>query len=198
MMAKHVGVWPLISYTMISWSLMTARYTLQVLGITRVAELLRFPSLAQNSVTVLVWWLILVPIMHLNTSGKARADFWKWNLSPFLLNVHGALKYMLYDYNSKLHNYVILFVGANLPLAVVDHLISPRQLTHHDLWTGLAIGTAYLTFYLNVLDSNGLHLYIILSPRTVAAALVYAASLASYGGLWKFWSAAAQRVMKKM
>ena len=89
-MAKNVGLWPLISYTMMSWCLMTARYTLEVFGETRIAEALRFPSLAQNSITVIVWWLALVPILLMSMSQKARRAFWKWNLSPFLLNVHGT------------------------------------------------------------------------------------------------------------
>jgi hypothetical protein len=50
-------------------------------------------------------------------------------------------------------------------MVMLDHLLSPRRLTHNDLWKALVIAVTYMTFYLSVLDKNGFHLYIILSPR---------------------------------
>ena len=179
MMWRETGPWPLVSYTMQSWSLMTLRNLLGALGNSRaaagtswqqpvlqLAEALRFPMLVQNSVTVLVWWAVLVPILYIRLDDpKRRAAFMAWNSSFFLLNVHLL----------------------NLPLAAASHLLQPRPLTAADLWMGVAAALSYLTLYLGVLDPNGLHFYIILSPRKRYSALVYGAILASYFGLWRGW-----------
>jgi len=169
-MKRTIGLYPLVSYTMQSWTLCTLRYTFGSLAAQKetslqelfhhIEEFLRFPSLAQNATTFVVWWLLLTPILTivLSGNGKRLKDFWSWNTSPFLLTVHGI----------------------NLPFAIVDHLLNPRQLVLHDLWNASALGVTYLWFYLSVLDRNKLPLYIILSPRSRAATLVYLGILGKY------------------
>ena len=44
-MLKSVGPWPLVSYTMISWSMITISNLAVIFGFYNVATILRFPSL---------------------------------------------------------------------------------------------------------------------------------------------------------
>jgi len=81
------GVWVLASYTLTSWNLLTARFlltyiandastfppsffSLELVSSVRdfarhAALVLRFPVLVMNSITVVVWWSLLVPVIHL-------------------------------------------------------------------------------------------------------------------------------------
>jgi len=177
-MCKTAGPWPFLSFTMQSWTLMTARYVLDFLGganlgsfsefSTQISETIRFPALMQNSLTVTVWWLILVPAFMFFTRNdvKKRKAFMTWNFSPFLINVHLL----------------------NLPLAAIAHLLKPRILTLHDMWIALVIGLSYLLFYLFILDPLGLHFYIVLSPRTKWSTLVYTIILGSIYGFYRAWN----------
>mmetsp|Transcript_99205 Transcript_99205/g.309203 ORF Transcript_99205/g.309203 Transcript_99205/m.309203 type:complete len:304 (+) Transcript_99205:112-1023(+) len=188
----HEGWWPMVSYTMQSWTLMTTRYVLGTLelhdagsspssgrwrqAVSRFNEALRFPSLVQNSITVVVWWTVLVPIILAlyGKDARRRAAFQKFNMSFALLNFHGM----------------------NLPLAAADHLLSPRRLLPSDLWLAIASATAYVLFYLSVLDSRGLHLYIILSPRTKFSAVSTGSILACYFALHRLWDRAARSALE--
>eukprot|EP00929_Paragymnodinium_shiwhaense_P123740 TRINITY_DN9798_c0_g1_i1.p1 TRINITY_DN9798_c0_g1~~TRINITY_DN9798_c0_g1_i1.p1 ORF type:complete len:285 (-),score=42.41 TRINITY_DN9798_c0_g1_i1:332-1186(-) len=142
---RNFGMMPMVSYTMCGYLLLTLRFQLTALGFHHAAEAVRFPSLVMAWVTTTVWWLILVPIMYVAIPGgdKARRKFIQFNFSWFLLNVH-------------------LF---NLPLAMLDHMLSWRSLCFFDLWVGMVVAFCYVWFYLLVLDANGWHFYIILSPR---------------------------------
>jgi len=141
---KAVGWWPYVSYTMCSYSLLSVRFILVALGGGAVAEFIRFPTLAMNSTTTVVWWALIAPAMMLfMPEGKARRKFIEWNLSFFLVNVHLL----------------------NFPLALIDHHLTWRPLCLWDIWAGIVTAMIYLVFYLNVLDRRGMHFYIILSPR---------------------------------
>mmetsp|Transcript_32440 Transcript_32440/g.51990 ORF Transcript_32440/g.51990 Transcript_32440/m.51990 type:complete len:276 (-) Transcript_32440:18-845(-) len=170
---KSVGMWPLYSFTMMSWTLFTLRYLFSSLhhsdfGISYfylLSEALRFPALVCNSITITVWWIVLVPAIYLfiRCKGKdktlARSNsrqFLKWNFSPMLLNIHLL----------------------NLPLSAMDHMLYPRMLTSFDLWMGLIVAISYVLFYLFYLDPLGLHFYhVILSPRPHWCFLPYALTL---------------------
>lgn len=177
MILHSVGIWPLASYTLTSWNLMSLRLITAYLagshvpGAAVVADFLRFPALAGCSITVFVWWVVLVPLIdHLLItnihSPEGRAAFWKWNLSPMLLNVHAI----------------------NLPLVGVEFLYSGIPLNFFDLWAALLIAFLYCLFYLNVLDPRGLHFYIIFTPRTAFCAISYGLVLASYYGFYNGWN----------
>ncbi|CAK0807476.1 unnamed protein product [Prorocentrum cordatum] len=141
---KAVGWWPYVSYTMCSYSLLSVRFILVALGGGAVAEFIRFPTLAMNSTTTVVWWALIAPAMMLfMPQGNARRKFLEWNFSFFLVNVHLL----------------------NLPLALIDHHLTWRPLGLWDIWAGIITAMMYLVFYLNVLDKRGMHFYIILSPR---------------------------------
>ena len=170
------GIWMLGSYTLTSWNLMSLRLFSSYLaghavpGAGLLADLLRYPSLIGCTVTVTVWWIILVPLIDfLLSQGKSREDrifFWKWNLAPVLINVHLL----------------------NLPIIAIDFLASGVALTFFDLWVALTVAFLYCMFYLNVLDPRGLHFYIIFSPRTVYCAISYALILSGYYGFYQAWN----------
>lgn len=169
------GIWMLGSYTLTSWNLMSLRLFASFLagcsvpGAALVADLVRYPALIGCSITVTVWWIILVPLIdHLLSHGKKedRAFFWKWNLTPVLLSVHLL----------------------NLPMIAIDFLVSGVSLTFFDLWVALTVALLYCLFYLNVMDPRGLHFYIILSPRTIFCSISYAVILSAYYGFYLGWN----------
>ena len=163
-MFRTVGAWPLASYTMVSWSLTTARALLLLGGCRRAAAYLRCASLTQNAITVLLWWGAIAPAIYVSLPTAAqRAAFARFNRTPFLVSVHLL----------------------NLPLAVVDHALEPRLLTVADFAASLTLGFAYLLFYLGVLDRRGVHFYIVLSPRTPLCGVVYGLILAIYYGIFR-------------
>lgn len=177
-MQRKTGCWPMVGFTVQSWTWMTMRYALGVaamLGPTttaslavRLSEGLRFVSLLQNSLTVLVWWFVLVPGIYFSTKTKAdRAHFMRSQWTPFLINVHLL----------------------NLPLAAVEHLVNPRLLVPRDIWTSIAFSMAYFVVYMCVLDANGLHFYIILSPRTPLFVLSFSALMGAHLAVYWGWNA---------
>jgi len=165
-MVVLIGVWPFASYTMISWTLLTVRNLSILFGWFNVATVLRFPSLVQNTVTVTIWWLVLVPLIYYMTSPEQREGFTKWNGGFFLVNVHLL----------------------NLFIATLDCYLAPRILTMADLWISVLVAFIYLMFYLLILDPKGLHFYVILSPRTHLCMVVHAVVLGLYYGLFCLWN----------
>merc|ERR1711879_648284 len=92
-MCWKVAVWPLLSFTMMSWNLFTIRYLVTALlhfgyssyGLFMFSEFLRFPSLVCNSITVSVWWLVIFPSIALFIpSEKGREAFYAFNKSAFI------------------------------------------------------------------------------------------------------------------
>lgn len=157
-----IGWWPFVSYTVISWALLTFRFISISLGMYRFASIIRFPSMVMNLVTVCVWWLILVPAFLSFMNEKARQGFLRFNTNGLLINLH--------------------FV--NLLLSLLDVYLHPRQLNAFDLWMAFAFGIAYVVFYLLVLDARGLYFYIIMCPRSIlfvpSVALVSAIYFSSF------------------
>jgi hypothetical protein len=166
-MFNEVGFWPMSSYTMISWTLLAARHLLRAAGApSLVQEILRFPAVAGAVTTFTVWWTLLVPgILYAIKTPEGRWGFLKWNCSPFLVNVHAI----------------------NLPLCILDHALSPRAFVNVDLFGGYVLGFAYILFYLLALDANGIHFYIIFSPRTSLCCISFSTVLALYFGIWSYW-----------
>jgi len=174
-MFATVGSWPIVSFTIISWLIMTSRLVGVVLGpysvgMHMLAEALRGPALFNAVIVFGVWWMVLVPLLTaFMPDHKKRMDFFKFNFSFFLVNVHAL----------------------NLPLGLWSHYSTHRPLCLFDLWTALTLGMLYLMFYLMYLDPNGLHLYIILSPRTRFCVVSYTALISihvgmylAFGGTW--------------
>lgn len=170
------GIWPLASYTLTSWNLMCARFLSSYLAANRVwgmdtlAQMLRFPALVGCSITVSIWWLVLVPLIdHLLSQDKDKSHrtfFWKWNKSFPLLNVHLA----------------------NLPMVAIEFIYSKESLTFFDLWVAMLVAWLYCIFYLNVLDARGMHFYIIFTPRTAYCAISYVMILTGYYGFYNLWN----------
>uniref|UniRef100_A0A7S0B6U5 Uncharacterized protein n=1 Tax=Pyrodinium bahamense TaxID=73915 RepID=A0A7S0B6U5_9DINO len=157
---RKMGWWPFLSYTMVAYVLLMLRLASSALGALQLAEALRFPVLAMAWVTTTVWWLVLVPLLSAFMPGGkgARQRFLRFNCSFFLVNVHLL----------------------NLPLAMYDHRSTWRPLVFWDLWASFVFALIYLLLYLFVLDANGMHFYIILSPRPWWCFLVYAAIIGIY------------------
>lgn len=169
------GFWPFMSYTLTSWNLMTFRL-LSAWGGGRgnesmqfIAETLRFPALVGCTITVCVWWGLLVPLISwlLRGSTEKTVGFWYWNFSPMLINIHLL----------------------NLPIIGIDFVLSGSPLGFFDLWMGFFVGIMYILFYLNVLDRLGLHFYIILTPRTGWTVLTYSGILGLYYAVYCGWNA---------
>lgn len=170
-----VGVWPLFaSYTLTSWNLMTVRFFSAYLAgngfsaCTLLANLTRFPALVGCTITVTIWWGVLVPMIHhlLRTDPTERKFFWDFNLSFTLINVHLL----------------------NLPMIGVDFWLSGHRLHFFDLYCGLVMAFVYCLFYLNILDPRGLHFYIILTPRSRLCVLSYGLILLAYFGIYQAWN----------
>lgn len=100
-MVRTAGIWPIVSYTITSWNLLTARYSLLLASgifrssgelaaqLAQAAEFLRFPSLVQNSVTVTLWWAVIVPVLYTIIPVAKLKDFRAFNSSFFLITIHG-------------------------------------------------------------------------------------------------------------
>lgn len=89
--ACFVGIWPFVSYTFITWNLMSLRLISAYLAgagwgdsFGVIADCLRFPALVGCSVTVTVWWLVLVPLISflLRNKHEDLEFFLKFNFSP--------------------------------------------------------------------------------------------------------------------
>lgn len=165
-----MGIWPFFSYTLTSWNLLAVRLiTAFLAGVgvpfaSTVATIVRLPALIGCTITVTVWWGILTPLIcHLIRKDKKQKEFfWAFNLSFALVNVHFL----------------------NLPIVVLEFLLSRQTLTFFDLWVSLLTALLYCLVYLNILDANGLHFYIIFTPRTHYCFIPYGLILASYYGLY--------------
>jgi|EP01047_Picozoa_sp_COSAG01_P015081 hypothetical protein len=179
MCAKGYG-WAIQTYTMQSWALLTVRLGAAGMGrwwrsASWLAELLRYPSIVQHSTVFIVWWLVLVPVIHqlvLPREGDERAKFRRFNASFVLVNVHLL----------------------NMFAAVLDFTVDSQPLSLFQLWVTLLMGGGYLLFYLLHCDAKGLHLYIIFTPRTPLCFCSYSGAVGLTWGLLHFWSFMASKL----
>ena len=161
------GWWPLVSYTITSWNLLWIRMIFAALDMKLIARIFKFPSLVGCTITVTIWWTILVPLIHhLMGDKEKQAGFWKFNTSFLLLNVHLV----------------------NLPIAAIEFYFSASKLVFFDLWIALCVAFIYMVFYLGVLDAKGIHLYIILTPRTHLCFISYSLILSIYYACYVQWN----------
>lgn len=171
----HAGPLPLTTYTLTSWNLLTLRLFTSYLGdlgyewAFNISQLVLFPALVGCSITCTIWWLVLTPLISslLKQKYKDYKEFWKWNTSFMLLNLHGIM----------------------LVFAAVDFINCGRVLAPSDLWLGLLVAFVYVLFYLLILDPRGLHFYIILTPRSPLCLLSYSLILLTYYGCYLGWNA---------
>ena len=113
-----------------------------------------------------IWWTALYPIISYCLPKDKRANFNQFNLSFSLINIH------------------IL----NLPIAVIEFLWSNNRFRFVDLWMGIGIAYIYVLFYLFILDVRGVHLYIILSPRTIYCSISYIIIMLLYYIVYITWN----------
>jgi hypothetical protein len=185
---RATGPWPLISYTMLSWNLLTLRLLAAyaaasdpaasssslVAGARAVAAWVKFPALVMNSITVVVWWSLLTPAISylMRDTPKAAAGFRKFNRSVPLLHIHAA----------------------NLPVAALEFLATGVRLKYADLHAAFCIGFVYVLFYLLVLDARGVQIYIVFSPRTRWCVVTFSLIPLLYWGAFNAWNAALEKV----
>lgn len=175
------GPLPLTTYTVTSWNLLTLRLFFSYLGdqgnemAFDLSQVLLYPALVGCSITCTIWWLVLTPLIS-NLLKKKKSDyidFWKWNTSFILLNLHGMM----------------------LVFAAIDFIYCGRHLVACDLWLGLLVAFIYMLFYLLVLDPRGLHFYIILTPRSSYCLISYSLILLVYYGFYLGWNQVANHFM---
>lgn len=136
-------------------------------------DVVRLPALIGCSMTVIVWWLVLVPVISAYMpDDEARKKFAAFNRTFPLLNLH-------------------LF---NLPLCAIEFIACGKCITFFDLWASLTVAFLYIMFYLNVLDPLGLHIYIVFTPRTYLCFIPYTMILFFYYGLYHTWNYALQAI----
>lgn len=171
------GPWPLASYTVTSWNFMTLRFLFAFLNDFypgRIQHFLahstRFPALVGCTVTVTLWWALLVPLIHFYLAPSLRKGFWKFNASFLLINLHLLC----------------------LPLVALEFWLSADSLVFFDLWVGMFSAFLYMLWYLLVLDPKGLQFYIILTPRPHWCFLVYFCILFIYVAVFQFWNSLVQ------
>jgi hypothetical protein len=170
-MLKEIGWWPLVTYTMISWTLLSLRLLFAAAApfsasFAWAAELIRYIALMQTTVVVVVWWLAITPLVLLLEKNPAkRKEFWNWNFSFALVNVHCL----------------------NLPVAALDFLSAPRALMPMDVFIVGAVTLTYVLFYTLVLDRNGIFLYFMFTPRHHWCCVIYAATLVLMGMMLWAW-----------
>lgn len=175
MVVYHAGFFPFSSYTLTSWNFMTARLLFAYFGqysqtAQVIANAVRFPALVGNSITVLMWWLVLTPLIDylLRHDKEERGRFRKFNISPLLVNIHFL----------------------NLPVVATEFLWTGVLLKDTDLWFGLLAGFLYLNYYLWVLDAAGFHFYIIMTPRTPWCLVSYFGIIGLYFAAYFGWNSA--------
>jgi hypothetical protein len=99
---------------------------------------------------------------------KGRERFWKFNTSFGLINLHLL----------------------NLPMCAIEFLAARKCLNFFDLWVSLVIALCYVLFYLNVLDANGFHFYIVFTPRTKWCLVSFSSIVIMYYGIYLGWNKA--------
>jgi len=174
LMYQKTGVWPFFSYTVTSWNLMAFRFLTAYFSdlgfklMTLLADFLKFPALVGCTITVLVWWFVLVPLCayFLRKKPEDQIGFLYFNFSLPLLNLHLL----------------------NLPLSAIEFLWTANSLSFFDLWCGYFIALLYCLFYLNVLDPLGMHFYIIFSPRTYLCAVSFGSIIWAYLLIYQYWN----------
>jgi hypothetical protein len=124
--------------------------------------------LIMNFVTWLVWWFVLFPGALAVFPPKAKRWFIEFNKTFGLVNIHLL----------------------NLPIAIgaASLVHKAHVFSHADLWLGLLIGVLYLAFYLAFLERKGVHLYIVLTPRSWLGLASYALIFGLYFGGWSAWN----------
>lgn len=177
-----VGVHAFMTYTCISWSMITVRHGLSVLSpflesdhwALHLHEALRFVSLCTATITFCIWNFALMPFLYFKTmpTPEKKKAFIKFCFSFKLTN---------------LHVFNIFFAIANVIWS------TPRTFHTQDLWCAFTCGLGYALFYLLILDRFGIHLYPVFSPRTNWVILTWTACFGCYMGTFRFWNMIIQK-----
>lgn len=162
------------SFTMQSWTMIQLRFALCALAprypfLMTLAEALRFPMLAQATITFGVWNLLLMPAMLAHMPDNEHKEGFKKMVFGWMV--------------TQLHVFNIALAGLSGVYG------SPaRELTRVDAAVALLFALQYISLYLFVLDRIGLHFYFIFSPRSPLAVIMYTLFLGLLAGCYRLWS----------
>lgn len=163
-----------ISFTFWSWTVMTIRHGLLVVApwvpAARIpAEILRLPVLLSACLTFGLWNFVIFPaiMVFFIHSAEARKNFALDFLGFHLINFHV---------------FNIVFAISNAAM-----LAPVRPMHLGDLAAAFTMLMLYAAFYLLILDRLGVHLYPILSPRSIASVVSLALILGIWVGGYNYW-----------
>ncbi|CAB9506993.1 expressed unknown protein [Seminavis robusta] len=169
------GAASVATFTVQSYFLLCLRYGLSALApfvesrkLAVVNELLRYPVLNQATITFVVFNAILAPVcLVCLVDGEKRKNFIKYCTNFRLIQLHCF----------------------NIVFAVYSGVWgSPqRSLQWTDLHAAAILTLQYGLFYIFILDRLGIHLYLIISPRTNVSLISWFLITAATLGLHSFW-----------
>ena len=174
---SKAGVSIIMTYTVQSWIVITARHGLTALApflpkghsLLFLNEFLRFHSLITATVTFVVWNFMIAPVIYFKfmETPKKKQGFLTFMLSFRLVQLHGF----------------------NIVFAVLNSvIISPRKFTSLDLWVSMSYAVVYSLFYLCILDRLGIHLYPVFSPRSKYFTITWTFAYGCYVIGYYFWN----------
>lgn len=177
---RVAGVFPWVTFTMHSWTLLQLRHLLSALVplisketvyytlVLNCAESIRFVAMSAALITFVFWNCFIGPAIYIFLQrDEQRAAFIQYFTSWRLVQLH-------------------VF---NIVYAIINGMYaSPRRLLDaYDFYVAAVFATCYLLFYLLVLDRMGVHLYPIYSPRTPWVALTLTMNMVCYGATFWLW-----------
>jgi hypothetical protein len=183
----QTGPWPLCTYTMTSWNILTLRFLTAFIAGTEyspswlrtVSAVLRYPALVMNTITgkcspECCWRSNqLNPYLMCTFLPPFSSRFTLFAVTVWWTLIVPVILHLLHDEEKKKNfrkfnsSFGLVNIHAiNLPIALVEFLASGVQLTYQDLHVAFLIGYLYVLFYLNFLDAKGIQLYLIFTPRT--------------------------------
>jgi len=166
------------TFTLYSWLLLCIR--LFFCGIAhwnpfllQVSEIIRYPVIVQHTTVFLLWWFVFGPfIVYLMRNDEAQLKaFLKFNRSFTLINLHGL----------------------NLVIASLDFIYDRRPMSFFDIWITILLLYIYMLFYTIHCESNNLHFYALLSPRTKWCLVTYTVGIGIFYSFLTFWNSVAVR-----
>jgi len=160
-------------YTIWSWTFTTLRHGLCAMApfaphLNGINEQLRFPMLAQATLTFGIWNAVIGPSIYAQmTTPAMKQSFCRFFGNPLW---------------RQMHVYNILWTTINGLWG------SPsRQLTQADFSVALGICLIYAYFYVLCLDRFGVHYYLVFSPRTPFALLSWTFAFGCYYACFPLW-----------
>ncbi|GMH48722.1 hypothetical protein TL16_g00353 [Triparma laevis f. inornata] len=177
MILSKTGPAPLVTFTIISWTILTFRGFLAFLNpfypipfLSTLSSSLRFPALVAATVTFVIWNFVLAPIFYTfwSKGEEAKKNFKNWNTQYHMIHIHFL----------------------NYPIAIVSCVLTCENVlfTEVDLWISYFVLFMYACLYLFILDRIGVHLYPVFSPRSKFSCFTWLTVFGLYYATFNFWN----------